>query len=38
MELEFLEARLMINLFTEKKKKSDISSMDVRMLSITEEM
>lgn len=36
MELEFLEARLMINLFTEKK--SDISSMDVRMLSITEEM
>lgn len=37
MEMEFLEARLIMNLFTEKKK-SDISSMDVRMLSITEEM
>lgn len=36
MKLEFLEARLIINLFTGKKP--DISSMDVTVLSITEEM
>lgn len=36
MLLKFLEARLIINLFSEKK--SDASSMDVRMLSITAEV
>lgn len=36
MKLEFLEAGLIINLFTERK--ADISSLDITMLSIAEEM